>query len=259
MADPTAIAPNIFPIIRCTDARAAIDWLIQGFGFRKNAEHAGPSGTIAHAELCFGPSVLGVSSATPPTADNPWSNVRHGIYVCVQDVDAHYARAQRAGAAIVMPIRDMDYGSREYGARDTEGFLWGFGTYAMGRGPGEPTLFPELHYRDPRTALTFLTDAFGFSKTLDVPSADGGLLHAELRLDDGFLMVGTSPQDTSEWAGINELVCAYVVDPDQHHLRARAGGATILKAPEDTPFGARQYIARDPEGFVWIFGTYRPR
>jgi uncharacterized glyoxalase superfamily protein PhnB len=259
MPDPTTIAPTVFPALRYLDARAAIDWLIQAFGFRKKAEVQGPDGTIVHAELGFGPSVLGISSATPPTADNSWSSVRQGIYVCVTDVDAHYARAERAGAEIVMPIRDMDYGSREYTARDPEGFLWGFGSYPMGRGEGAPTLFPEVHYRDPRAALTFLTDALGFGRTLDVPSPDGGLLHAEVRLGDGFVMVGTRPSDTSEWAGIDALVCVYVDDPDQHHLRARAGGATILKAPEDTPFGARQYIARDPEGFVWIFGTYRPR
>jgi uncharacterized glyoxalase superfamily protein PhnB len=258
MADQSSRTPSAFPALRYTDARAAIDWLIQAFGFRKNAEFAGPGDTILHAELCFGPSVVGLSSVAAATPDNPWSNVRQGVYVCVKDADAHYARAQHAGAEIVMPIRDMEYGAREYTARDPEGFLWGFGTYDMGRGQGAPTLFPEVHYRNPRAALTCLTDAFGFTKTLDVPTSDGGLLHAELQMDDGHVLVGTTPAEGSEWAGITQLVCAYVEDPDQHHLRARAGGATILSEPEDTPYGARQYVARDPEGFVWMFGTYRP-
>jgi uncharacterized glyoxalase superfamily protein PhnB len=253
------MTPSVFPVLRCSDARAALDWYIQGFGFRKNAEFAAPDGTVAHAELCFGPSVLGISSATPPTPDNPWSSVRQGIYVCVPEIDAHHARARRAGADIVVPIRDTEYGAREYGARDSEGFLWGFGTYEMGRGQGAPTLFPEVHYREPRSALKLLTEAFGFEVTFDVPAPDGGLVHAELRLGDGHVMVGTRLPETSEWAGIHELVCVYVPDADQHHLRARAGGATILSEPADTPFGARRYIARDPEGFVWIIGTYRPR
>lgn len=258
MSEQHPSGPNIFPVFRYTDARAAIDWLIQAFGFRKNAEYAGPGNTISHAELCFGPSVIALSSATPPTAANPWSHVRQGIYVAVKDVDAHYARAERAGAAIAMPIRDTEYGAREYTARDPDGYLWSFGTYDMGRGPGAPVLFPEVHYRDPRQALTFLTDAFGFTKTLDVPTPEGGLLHAELRLDDGFVFVGAAPAESSEWAGITQLVCAEVSDPDQHHLRARAGGATILKPPHDTPFGARQYFTRDLDGFFWIFSTYRP-
>ncbi len=45
------------------------------------------------------------------------------------DVDAYYARAQAAGALIVRPLADTDYGSREYSARDIEEHLWSFGTY----------------------------------------------------------------------------------------------------------------------------------
>lgn len=249
--------PTIFPVFRYNDARAAIDWLIQAFGFQKIAEVDGPNGTIAHAEVQFGPSVVGISSAMPPTSNNPWSHVRQGIYISVAEIDAHYDQARRAGADIVMPIRDMDYGSREYSARDTEGFLWGFGTYEMGASEGSPTLFPEVHYRDPRAALALLTNAFGFTTTLDVPADDGGLVHAELRLGAGHVFVGTLPRE-GEWKGLAQLVCAYVDDPDQHHLRAKAGGATISSALANTPFGARQYVARDPEGFVWLFGTYRP-
>jgi uncharacterized glyoxalase superfamily protein PhnB len=250
--------PNIFPVFRYQDARAAIDWLIQAFGFQKHAEFASPNGTIAHAELRFGPDVIGISSATPPTTANPWSSVRQGVYIAVDDIDAHYEQARRAGAEIVMPIRDMDYGSREYSARDPEGNLWGFGTYTMGRGEGAPTLFPEVHYDDPRAALSFLVEAFGFTKTLEVPSKTGGILHAELRLGDGHVLAGTAGEAGAEWATLRQLVCGYVSDVDGHYRRARAGGATIASEPRDTPFGARQYVARDPEGLVWLFGTYRP-
>jgi uncharacterized glyoxalase superfamily protein PhnB len=251
------MTPNIFPVLRYADARGAIDWLVQAFGFQKVAEFDGPNGTIAHAELKFGPSTIGISSATPPTAENPWSHVRQGIYVCPDDIDAHYEHARRAGAEIAVPIRDMDYGSREYAARDPEGRLWGFGTYPMGRGEGQPTLFPEVHYDDPRRALAFLTDALAFTTTLEVPSPDGGIVHAESKLGDGVVFVGTVPQD-AEWKGLRDLVCVSVDDVDQHHRRATAGGA-VAKAPQNTPFGARQYATRDPEGFTWLFGTYRPK
>ena len=247
----------MFPVLRYADARAAIDWLVQAFGFQKIAEHEGPNGTVAHAELKFGPSTIGISSATPPTADNPWSSVRQGIYVCVDHIDARHEHAQRAGAEIIIPLRVTDYGSREYSARDIEGHLWGFGTYEMGRGEGQPTLFPEVHYDDPHRALAFLTEAFGFTKTLEVPAPGGGVIHAELKLGDGVVFLGTFPQD-GEWKGLRELVCAYVEDVDRHHMRAKAGGA-IANPPQDTPFGARQYATRDPEGFTWLFGTYRPR
>jgi uncharacterized glyoxalase superfamily protein PhnB len=53
----------------------------------------------------------------------------HGIYVAVEDADAHYEQAKAAGAEIVREIGDTDYGSREYTARDPEGNVWSFGTY----------------------------------------------------------------------------------------------------------------------------------
>lgn len=249
--------PTMFPVLRYADARAAIDWLIQAFGFQKVSEFEGPNGTVAHAELKFGPSTIGISSATPPTADNPWSHVRQGIYLCADNIDARYEQATRAGADIIIPIRDTDYGSREYGVRDTEGHLWGVGTYEMSRAEGQPTLFPEVHYDDPHRALSFLTAALGLEKILEVPAPNGGLTHAELRLGAGVVFVGTAPTD-GHWKGVRELVCAFVDDVDRHHLRATAGGASAT-APQNTPFGARQYATNDPEGFTWLFGTYRPR
>jgi uncharacterized glyoxalase superfamily protein PhnB len=40
--------------------------------------------------------------------------------------------------------------------------------------------------------------------------------------------------------------------------RARAAGAEIIVEPHDTDYGSRDYAARDPEGNVCSFGTYRP-
>jgi uncharacterized glyoxalase superfamily protein PhnB len=51
------------------------------------------------------------------------------VYLVVSDPDAHHQRATAAGAEIVIPLRDEDYGSRGYTARDPEGNLWSFGTY----------------------------------------------------------------------------------------------------------------------------------
>lgn len=51
------------------------------------------------------------------------------VYVIVDDVDAHHARAKAAGAEIVIPPTDQHYGGRDYSARDVEGHVWSFGTY----------------------------------------------------------------------------------------------------------------------------------
>ena len=99
-----------------------MEWLQEAFGFTENAIHEGPDGTIAHAELRLGSGVVMIGSG--PDTDEPFS-----LYVVVQDLEAHYRRAVAAGAEIVRPLRDTDYGSREYGARDLEGHVWYFGTY----------------------------------------------------------------------------------------------------------------------------------
>lgn len=119
---------SIYPVFRYTDAKAAIDWLVEAFGFERGPVSEGPDGTVAHAELTFGTGMIMVgqragATGPPPGADD-WR-----VYVAVDDVDAHHARAVAAGAEVVMPLTDQPYGSREYGARDLEGNPWSFGTY----------------------------------------------------------------------------------------------------------------------------------
>lgn len=124
---------TMYPCLSYRDARAAIAWLEQAFGFRTLAVHDGSNGTVAHAELALGDAVIMLGSPKP---ERGWLSPRDlpGLnqltYVCIADPDAHYARAKAAGARIVDELRDTDYGSREYGALDPEGHYWSFGTYA---------------------------------------------------------------------------------------------------------------------------------
>jgi len=253
------IRPNIFPALRCNDARAAIDWLIRAFGFEKDVEYAAPDGSIAHAQLHLGAGVVGLGSAHDTPAEQPWSKVRQGIYVRVDDVDAHHDRARDAGADIVMPLKDKDYGSREYSVRDPGGHLWGFGTYDMaGQHAGEPNIFVGLHYQDARAAQAWLTRAFGFEKMLEVPGPDGNVMHAEMRLGAGVIMLETGSRDTAAWGQNTQGLWVHVSDPDAHFARAKKAGAKIIQEPKTTHYGARDYYAHDLEGFLWGFSTYKP-
>jgi uncharacterized glyoxalase superfamily protein PhnB len=51
-------------------------------------------------------------------------------------LDAHYERARSAGAQVVSPPKDTDFGSSEYHVRDVEGHLWTFGTFLPTAGQG---------------------------------------------------------------------------------------------------------------------------
>jgi uncharacterized glyoxalase superfamily protein PhnB len=125
--------PNIFPSFKYNDAHKAIDWLERAFGFRRDAVHPGPAGTVAHAELSLGAGTIMLGSMRAPDPANAWAAEPRGVYVYVPDVDAHYRQARAAGAEIVREPADTPYGSREYSARDAEGHLWSFGTYTPGR------------------------------------------------------------------------------------------------------------------------------
>jgi uncharacterized glyoxalase superfamily protein PhnB len=121
-----------------------------------------------------------------------------------------------------------------------------------------PTLYPSLRYRDAKAAIAFLKDAFGFEEMVVYDDADGSVAHAELSYGPSVLMLGTDRDDVhGSRAGQGWLYVA-VEDADAHCAQARAHGAEIVTDLHDTDYGSRDYSARDPEGNLWSFGTYRP-
>ena len=120
--------PNIFPGFRYKDAPGAIEWLNKAFGFKELMSHPDGKGGIAHAELMLGRGVIMLGSERDEPG-NPFAKAKHGVYVYVADVDGHYAKAKSAGATIARELENTPYGSREYSAWDSEGFLWSFGNY----------------------------------------------------------------------------------------------------------------------------------
>ncbi|TDB92752.1 glyoxalase [Micromonospora fluostatini] len=118
---------TLYPIFTYPDPRAAIDWLCAAFGFTVHVLHETPDGAVAHAELALGDGMImvgGRSRPRPRPAADDWS-----VYVALDEIDQHCARARAAGAEIVREPTDTDYGSREYAARDLDGNVWSFGTY----------------------------------------------------------------------------------------------------------------------------------
>ncbi|MFI8964806.1 VOC family protein [Streptomyces sp. NPDC053493] len=129
-----AEAPDICPTLKYEDAKAAIRVLTEAFGFTATAVYETEDGRVAHAELSHGNGMVMVgSTGTDSVFDKVMTGAGPaGVYVRVDDVDEHHARAVAHGVEIVMPPTDQDYGSRDYMARDAEGNVWSFGTYAPG-------------------------------------------------------------------------------------------------------------------------------
>jgi uncharacterized glyoxalase superfamily protein PhnB len=106
-----------------------MEFLEKGFGFEPRAVHDGENGAVAHAELGLGAEVIMLSSSSEGNDRFNQAVGNYSLYVVVDDPDVHHARAKDAGAEIVLGLKDEDYGSRGYTARDPEGNLWSFGTY----------------------------------------------------------------------------------------------------------------------------------
>jgi uncharacterized glyoxalase superfamily protein PhnB len=132
-------APDVIPFMRYEDAPAAIDWLERAFGFERHMVVEGNDNRIDHAELRFGSGMVMLGSTREGAQ---WEGdviqkiprqlggaVTSGVYLIVDDPDAHHDHAKAAGAEIVTELSDQEYGSRDYSARDPEGYLWHFGTY----------------------------------------------------------------------------------------------------------------------------------
>lgn len=123
-----------------------------------------------------------------------------------------------------------------------------------------PSIYPCLRYKDAKAAIAWLEKAFGFKPHVVYDAPDGSVAHAEMSHGAGMIMLGSAKADFIAKAGVG-IQCIYmaVADPDAHHAQAKAAGAKIVRALNDTDYGSREYCALDIEGHFWSFGTYWPK
>jgi uncharacterized glyoxalase superfamily protein PhnB len=125
-------------------------------------------------------------------------------------------------------------------------------------------VYPAMTYKDATAAIEFLCNAFGFEKKAVYENDDGSVAHAELSIGDGMIMLGTekdgplATRSPNDLGGITHNVYIALPEVDEHYARAKAAGAEIIMEPADQDYGSRDYSARDPEGHIWSFGTYKP-
>jgi uncharacterized glyoxalase superfamily protein PhnB len=128
---------------------------------------------------------------------------------------------------------------------------------------GQVTMYPILGYRDLAAAIDWLCRVFSFQPLEIMQDEGGAYVHVELRLGDGVIMLTTQskePDAGNPWDQPLTTQGLYVAldGVDAHYHRAVSEGAEILRPLADTDYGSREYTARDLEGNLWSFGTYRP-
>lgn len=123
-----------------------------------------------------------------------------------------------------------------------------------------PSLMSSVIYRDPRAAIGWLEQAFGFELDMLIEDDQGAVAHSEMSYGSGMVMIG------SEWSadhkspasigGKNTQALHIQInsDIDVHCQRARAAGAEIIMEPEYQFYGDRSYRCRDLEGHIWTVG-----
>jgi len=114
------------------DASKAIDFYKEAFGAEETIRMPGPDGKVAHAELQIGDSKLMLSDPFEHSNVRPPSE-RGGptasIFMYVDDVDATFEQAQRAGASVVSELEDMFWGDRFGTVSDPFGHVWAMATH----------------------------------------------------------------------------------------------------------------------------------
>jgi PhnB protein len=115
---------SITPYLVLSDCGKAIEFYKAAFGAKERMRMPGPGGTVGHAELTFGDSIVMMADGS---GEHPGTTSLICFYV--EDCDAVFKRAIEAGATELEPVTDKFYGDRAGSLRDPFGQRWGIMTH----------------------------------------------------------------------------------------------------------------------------------
>jgi uncharacterized glyoxalase superfamily protein PhnB len=134
--------------------------------------------------------------------------------------------------------------------------------------PANSTIIPCLRYRDAKRMIDWLCSVFGFERQLVVDDGHGSILHAQLTLGGGMVMLGSErlgadvfgqlQKTPAALGGTTQSPCVVVDDADDIYARVKAAGGRIVIEIENASYGGRGFSCLDPEGHLWNIGTYDP-
>lgn len=119
---------------------------------------------------------------------------------------------------------------------------------------GYHTVTPYLLVEDVEKLLEFLKQAFGAKETERIPSPDGTVTHAEVRIGDSVIMMG---KPRGEFRPLPSMIYLYTENVDAVYKRALQAGATSVMEPADQFYGDRNGGAKDPLGNLWWIATHQ--
>jgi PhnB protein len=137
--------PTVTPYLVVTGAAKVIEFVKQVFDAQASECMTGPDGTIQHAAVRIGNSVVMLADATEKYPPRPGN-----LYVMVPDTDATYRRALAAGATSLREPADQFYGDRNAGVQDPAGNSWWIGTHVEDVSPEEQKRRAAARHEPPK-------------------------------------------------------------------------------------------------------------
>jgi PhnB protein len=131
---------SLTPNLVCNNASGAIDYYKKVFRATETTRMPGPDGSVIHAELKIGDSIIFINDAMNKTlavVPEPGRSNPMYLHLYVPDVDAVFERAVTSGSRVDMPVQDMFWGDRYGKLTDPFGQQWGIATHVEDVAPEE--------------------------------------------------------------------------------------------------------------------------
>lgn len=132
--------PRVVPYLWVSGAAQALDFYGDVLGATERMRMPGPGGTVGHAEIEIGGSVIMVADESPEMGSRGPKSVGGTpvmLHVYVSDADATFARALVRGATELQPVKDQFYGDRSGVFEDPFGHVWNVATHVEDVPPDE--------------------------------------------------------------------------------------------------------------------------
>jgi len=118
---------------------------------------------------------------------------------------------------------------------------------------GYRTVTPFLNVEGANDYIAFLKRAFGAEEKVRMPTPDGKIMHAELKVGDSMVMVSDAMMNPAT----NSSIHLYVQDADAAWTRATAAGAKVEMPIADMFWGDRYGVVSDTWGNRWGIATHK--
>jgi PhnB protein len=268
---------NITPYLHPKGAPEVIDFLKRAFLAEEVFRAQDPAGTVHHAKIRIGDSIIAMGEA-----HGPYQPMPAALHLYVPDTDATYKRALEAGAISIDEPVDRGYGDRYAGVKDPFGNVWYIATHlrdfsipeaeqqasevAPHQRPG--SIMPFMYNDDVERAFELYQKVFGATEIHRITEPAGKVSHLQMAIGDTHVMLRdvTTP-DLAEYrakgfastprslGGTPLHLYIYVADADAAFKRALDSGSKIVDPMEDKDWGDRCGGVQDPFGYIWYIAT----